>query len=112
MERFRQFARADVCGSRENDELLRFTILIARDRCLNGVDLKHRRHRWDPQFFFDCVPRLRTALRGPDTFRHSELEKILLVRQHDRGAVYVRNALMQPVGDREMRRWIVSRENV
>ena len=112
MERFRQFASTDVGGSRKNDELLRLTILIARDRCLNGIDLKHRRDRRDPQFFFDCVARLRATLRGADAFRHGELKKIVLVRQHDRGAVYVSNAPMQPVGSIKMRRRIVSRENV
>jgi hypothetical protein len=54
---------ADVGGSGQHDQLLGLTVFVARDSGLNGIDLKHRGDRRDPEFLLDRVPRLRAALR-------------------------------------------------
>jgi len=112
LERFRQFARADVSGSCEDDQLLGLTVFVARDSRLNRIDLKHRRYGSDPEFLLNCLPRLRAALRGANTFCHRQLEKIVMVRKHDGGAVHVGDATMQTIGGSEMRRRVVRWKDV
>ena len=83
LERFRQFAGAYVGCSGQHDQLLGLTVFVAQDSCLNGIDLKHRGDRRDPEFLHDCVPRLRAALCSAETFCHRQIQKILVVRQQD-----------------------------
>src|ERR1051325_8104372 len=80
LERFRQFAGADVGGSGKYDQLLGLTVLVARHRRLNRMDLKHRRDRWNSELLLNCVPRLPATLNSTTTFRGCLLLKIIFVR--------------------------------
>ena len=61
---------------------------------------------------FEVVLRLRAALRRADAFAQSQFHEIIVLRQSDGRAVHERDATMQPVGDREVRRGIVRRKNI
>ena len=86
--------------------MLRFAIFISRDGGLNRVDLEHRRDRRDLEFLFDTVLGLRATLGGADAFAQSQFHEIVAFRQGDGRAVDERDATMQSVGDRKVRRGI------
>ena len=104
MERFLNVLGFCRAGGVDEEELLRLAFVVADDHPFHRLDAEEAGHVRHADFFLNVHRRLRAALNGAQPLRERHPHEVLALRQHQRARAHIRDALVQPGGEREARR--------